>query len=240
MTNTARLGIILIIVLISGALSSIALVFADDDHEGKRYFKNSLKTICKDKEEHKTWYCKSFDEMKGTASEIIMQIKKNTEDINQINEAVVPNTLHTCHGANEVLRFTEVQGWTCEKLDIPSFECSGHGTIQEGSKTCECNEGFAGEQCDQLAVIPAGTIIQQIRPSACESGRGWCPDGIVNTFDFDTIPGANFDSVIIVKVDGLTFDTCTLEYRPTTNMFKLTCLQAPSEKSIFSYVVLIP
>jgi hypothetical protein len=245
MNTPVRLGIILAIVLISGALSSIAIVFGEDydsndDGNTKKYFKNSLKKICKDKDERKMWHCKSIEEMKETFSELIKQIKKNTNDINQINEVVLPNTLQTCNGINEVIRFTEAQGWTCEILDIPRFECSGHGTFQQDSNMCKCNEGFTGEQCDQLTIIPAGTTIHQIKPSSCESGKGWCPDGTTNSFDFTIIPGADFDSAIIMKVDGLAFDACTLEYRTASKIFRLTCAQPPSAESIFSYVVLIP
>ena len=249
MINSTRIGIFLAVVLISGTLGSTALVFAtyddshDDSHdnESKKFIKKSLKKICKDKDERKTWHCKVFKQMKGKASELIKQIKKNTVDIKQINESLVPDTLQSCNGTNEVLRFTEGEGWICEKLDISSLECSGHGSIPAGGDICECNEGFGGKQCDQLAAIPAGTTIQQIKPASCDvNGRGWCPDGTTFEFDLETIPSADFDSTIIIKVDGSTFNTCTLEHRSATNMFKLICPKAPSAESIFSYVVLIP
>lgn len=236
-----QIGIILTIVLISGTLGSTFLVYADDDDENKKNFKKSLKKICKDKEDHKTWQCKAFKQLKGKASELIKQIKKNTDNIKQINEDLMPLTLQSCDGTNAVLRFTEGNGWACEKFDIPSLECSGHGFVLDGSDICECNAGFGGKQCDQLAVIPAGTTIQQIKPTTCNvDGRGWCPDGKISEFNFEKIPGADFDSSIIMKVSGLTFDTCTFEHRTATNMFRLTCPKAPSAESIFSYVVLIP
>lgn len=242
MTSSTRLGIILAIVLISGTLGSTALVFADDDNEGKKYLKNSLNKICKDKKERKTWYCIAFDETKGNISEIIQQIKKNTDDINQINEDIMPNTLESCNGANEVLRFTEGQGWTCEKLDIPRFECSGHGTILDGSDTCECNEGFTGVQCDKLTVFPAGTIIQQIKPSACDgqTGHGWCPDGTLISFKIETIPGAKLDSALVISVENSPMGNCDIGFRQTTKMFEVNCLSAPPADSTLKYVVLIP
>ena len=178
--------------------------------------------------------------MKGKASALIEQIKQNTEDIKTLDSSLLPSTLQSCNGSDEVLRFSEGKGWLCEKLDITPLECSGHGTIPEGSDTCQCNEGFDGKQCELLAVFPAGSVVQQIPDGTCESDIGWCPDGNLNIFTLDTIPGTKSDSALITTVEGSVMGTCNVEFRTATQMFRVDCLSAPADGSAFKYVVIIP
>lgn len=241
MKNTAYIGIVLAVILLSGTLGLVTVAFADDDDKRKNYFSKSIKQICKNKNEKKLWHCIAFKEMKGTASTLIEQVKQNTYDIDNLDKTLVPNTLQSCNGTNEILRFTEENGWTCETLNIPNLECSGHGTIPDGSDTCKCNSGFDGKQCEQLAVFPAGSTIQQISAGTCnEKFIGWCPDGDLASFKLETIPGAKFDSALVSAVENSPMGNCEVEYRDTTQMFQVNCLSAPSSGSALKYVVLIP
>lgn len=241
MANTTYLGIILAIILVSGTLGLVTVAFADDDDKRKRYLSNSLKKICEKKDEKKLWHCIAFLELKGKASTLIEQVKQNTDDINNLDKTLIPSTLQSCNGTNEILRFTEDKGWRCETLEIPTLECSGHGTVPNDGDTCECNYGFDGKQCEQLVVFPAGSTIQLIPASICdENFIGWCPDGDLSTFKLKTIPGVKFDSALVSTVENSPMGNCNIEFRQTTQMFQVNCLSAPPVDSALKYVVLIP